>query len=666
MTAVLLSAMLGGLTAKGAELKLATVFSNHMVIQRDQPIIIWGTTEPGAKVTGEYDGNTAAATADDKGRWQLTLPPSPASSDPHRFVFRSGDQATTLNNVLFGDIWVCSGQSNMFFRLSQSELADEYLPKADYPAIRLLQIDKVWDREPQTEASTIGWRFCDPAHAAKFSAVGYHFGRILHEKTGVPIGLIHSSWGGTPLEAWTPMPALEARPDTYAARLNSLNEYDLSDDEAQRVLAEAQAKHEDFAAFAWKHGIGQDAGWHEATFDDAQWPTMPMPGYIDGQLGSLDGIVWLRRTITLSAKQANADHATLDIGKIDDYDEIYVNGTMVGSTNLDAGDGRRIVRKYDIPSGVLKAGKNTVAIRLMDVRSSGGVVPRSGPFALVTDDSSTPLQGDWKYAVGFDARDHGGFPRPANYAVPVGRVFRRPAVLYNAMIHPLLPMGIKGVIWYQGESNGGRGDEYAEMFPDMINAWRDAWRAARSESDYTLPFYFVQLPNFRAARTEPHESSWAELRDAQRTTLDHTEHTGMAITVDIGNPGDIHPTNKLPVAQRLARVAMHDLYDKPVTNPMGPLPVSATANPDGSVTVNWKSAKGLKTTDGKPPTAFELAGPDGTFHTAAATIKGNTTTIRCDAVDKPTTIRYAWADNPQVNLVNAEGLPASTFELTLE
>ena len=666
VTAVLLSAMLGALSAKGAELKLANVFGNHMVVQRDQPIIFWGTADPGAKVTGEYDGARATATADDDGRWQLSLPALPASADPHRFVFRAGDQATTLNDVLIGDVWVCSGQSNMFFRVEQSERGDEFIPKADNPNIRLLQIDKVWDRQPQGEASTMGWRYCDPAHVAKFTAVGYHFGRILQKETGVPIGLIHSSWGGTPLEAWTPMPTLKARPDVYAARLASLAEYDLSDEEAKRVMDEAEATFEDFTVFAWKHGIGQDAGWNDPNFDDTAWPTMHLPGYIDGQLGSLDGIIWFRKAVTLSPAQANAAHATLDIGKIVDYDEIYVNGTMVGSTYVDAGDGRRIVRKYDIPSGVLKPGKNVIAVRLMNVRSSGGVTPDSGAFALVTDDTSTPLAGDWKYAVGFNASDHGGFPRPAAYAVPVGRVFRRPAVLYNAMIAPLTRLGVKGVIWYQGESNAGRGDEYAQMFPDMINAWRDAWRTAHDDNAYRLPFYFVQLPNFRAAVDGPHESSWAAIRDAQRTTLDHTEDTGMAITIGLGNPGNIHPTNKVPVAQRLARVALNDLYGEHVDNPMGPLPVAAKANANGSVTVTWESAKGLKTDDGKAPATFELAGSDGAFHTATATIKGDTTVITCPEVKEPKTVRYAWADNPQTNLVNAEGLPASTFELEVE
>jgi sialate O-acetylesterase len=509
---LLLGIVLGAASLAG-ELELPPLFGNHMVLQREQPILIWGVAPPNATVSVSIGAARTAVESDDAGAWAATLPPMDAGG-PHTVEVTSDDDSISIKNVLVGDVWICSGQSNMFWRLEQTDRGAEFVEAAgDEPELRLLQIKKVWSRTPEDTVESIGWRMSSPETARRFSAVGYHFGRLLNERTGVPIGLIQSAWGGTPAEAWTPIDTLRAAPDFYADRLASLEGYDLDEETAAARIAEAQAKHETFVELAWREDQGEAKGWATIGHDDASWPTVDLPGYVDGELGGFNGIVWLRRTFHLNDA---GDSAELLLGRIDDFDTVYINGQRVGKTNVDQGDGRTIVRRYPVPDGLLRAGTNLIAIALMDVRSSGGVTPDGRPFELRTSSGGIDLSGAWKYRVGFDSRDFGGFPLPGDYAVPVGRVFRRPAALYNAMVHPLTRHGIKGVIWYQGESNAGRAEEYRRLFPEMIEAWRGAWRDARGDEAYGFPFYFVQLPNFRAAVDEPGESSWAELREAQR------------------------------------------------------------------------------------------------------------------------------------------------------
>ncbi len=644
-----------------ADLELSPLFGNHMVLQREQPIAVWGSADAGSSVSVSIGEASAEVVTDKNGNWIATLPAMNAGG-PVEVRIASGDETVTLKNVLLGDVWVCSGQSNMFWRLEQTDRGEEFVASAeDEESLRLFQMQKVWSRTPETKVDSIGWRKASEETAGRFSAVGYHFGRILQHETGVPIGLIQSAWGGTPAEAWTPIETLEAAPEFYRARLDSLAEYDLSDEEAEAAIAEAQAKHASFIELAWREDIGEDSGWATPECDDQSWPEVEIPGYIDGVLGSFNGIVWLRREFDLSAEPDGGD---LLLGRIDDYDTVYINGHRVGKTDVDQGDGRRIVRKYDVPSGVLHKGTNSIAIALMDVRSSGGVTPDGRPFELQTDGETIDLGGMWKYKVGFNDRDYGSFPLPGDYAVPVGRVFRRPAALYNAMIHPLTRSGVKGAIWYQGESNSGRGDEYRRLFPEMIMAWRDAWKDARGDPGYELPFYFVQLPNYRPAVDEPGESSWAELREAQRLADAGLSQTGMAITIDLGDPGDIHPTNKLPVGERLAKLALADTYGVEQGQVTGPHPRSISVR-GGRVEIRFDHAEGLHAKHG-PLRGFAIAGPDGTFHWAEGSVRGNSVFVSSPEVGEPTRVRYGWADNPGCNLYNQDGLPATPFEMTLE
>ncbi|MEO1128876.1 MAG: sialate O-acetylesterase [Planctomycetota bacterium] len=646
-----------------AELVVAPFFGNHMVLQRDRPILVWGSAAPGQSVTVSLNDASATCRAADDGSWTARLDAMTAGG-PYRMVVDAGEEQLRFGNVMLGDVWICSGQSNMGWRLDRTDRGAEFIATAENPNLRLFQVQRAWDHERLETVQTLGWRQCDGPRAARFSAVGYHFGRILSEETGVTIGMIESTWGGTPLEAWTPLTAIEANPVAFRKTLDSLADYRLPEAEAQRLLAAAEQKHIAFHDKAFAMDQGLRLGWDDPEFDDIEWDTVQLPGYVDAKVGALDGIVWLRRTVTLDP-QLRGRPATLHLGRIDDYDVTIVNGTVVGDTLVHDGVGHRIERAYDIPADVLRAGENVIVIRLMDVRSAGGVTPDGRAFELRVADEAIPLEGAWRYQVGFNARDHGGFPRPGAYAVPIGRPFRGPAVLYNAMIHPIRKYGVSGFIWYQGESNSGGHTMYAEMFPAMITAWREVWANARGDRADGMPFYFVQLPNYRKNSDITGNSNWAELRDVQRRTLSRVPETGMAITIDVGDPADIHPGNKLPVAERLARCALIDVYGKSHDVRMGPTPTGA--KPDGArVRIYLDDADGLRTTDGRDVRGFALAGADGVLHEAQARIDGPTLVVSSDAVTEPALVRYAWADNPDVNLVNAAALPASPFQLRLD
>lgn len=646
-----------------AELTIAPVFSSGMVLQREQTIIVWGTADPGELVSIDLADLSVEAAADRRGNFELRLPAIAEPGGPHTLTLRSPDDAPVrLDNIMIGDVWIASGQSNMDWPLDRTDRGDRFIPQASIENLRLLRIDRRWNLDEQHSAHTTGWSVSDPDHAASFSAVGWHFGRLMNEHTGVPVGIIQSAWGGTPAEAWTPMREITARPDELAGVIEMVRRYDLPEAEARRLEQRANAAYTTFVRDSLTRDNALSENWHRPDFDDSAWQTLRLPGWIEQELGNFDGIVWFRRTITLSSEQAEAG-ARLHLGRIDDYDTVYINATNVGSTQFDVPNAHTVERIYDVPASVLREGENTIAIQLMDTIGSGGVNPRENEFLLRTASGDVSLAGDWRFAPSFDGT--GRFPRQARHAVPSARPERRAAVLYNAMINPLDRLGIRGVIWYQGESNAGRGFEYRTLFPAMIDGWRHEWRDAREEPDFNFPFLFVQLPILYPKATQPTESQWAEVRDAQRRTLDLTEHTAMAITLDVGDPGDIHPTNKLPVAERLASLA-RAMLESPDDHPRasGPIPVETYARED-HIRINFDARGPLQTTDGEPPRSFEIAGEDGRFRTVQATIARNSVLLDVGEPERVFTLRYAWADNPDVNLTDAIGMPVSTFEIHL-
>ena len=660
--AVLLSA--ASITS-AQELSVSPFFSSYAVIQRDEQIRIWGTTEPREKVTAEFNGKSAEATADDTGRWQLDFPAMKAGG-PHTLTVSDDDETVTSKNILIGDVWVCSGQSNMGFRLENDIRGAETIANAKNDLVRLMQVNRRTSNDPIESVVSRGWRPDRPDYAERFSAVGYYFGQQIQSELGVPVGMIESTWGGTPAEAWTPEPALRAGSSWSQSILESIPSYDLTPEETEKLVAEYEAKHAAYIEriLAEEPGLGE--GWHESTLDDSDWVTFDAPQFWEPVIGNIDGIVWLRKTITLDESQTNAD-ATLNLGMVDEYDDTYVNGVRVGGLNYPTGGAGRKERSYTIPANVLKPGENVIAIRVVDTRSAGGFGSMADAMHLDTTSDSLPLAGEWKAKVSYDSKAiDGEFPLEGTRMVTSAQKHRRPSALYNGMIHCITNLPVKGVIWYQGESNGSRPTEYASLFPTMISAWRSAWNDNGIEGVGmdTIPFLFVQLPNYRTRSDVPEESDWAELREAQTAALNLPD-VGMAVTIDVGEADDVHPRNKYPVGQRLAAIAMTDVYGKNDPTAHSPALAAVSTSSDGVVTVELEYANGLHTTDGSPPKGFALAGEDGTFVWAEAEIAANAVRVWSPTIPDPVEIRYAWGWNPETNIVNAGDKPMAPFRATL-
>ena len=651
--------------AHAQDLSVSPYFSSYAVIQRDAAIRVWGESEPGDHIAAEFNGQSAKATADDDGQWTLDFPAMKAGG-PYTLTITDGEETVTSKNILVGDVWVCSGQSNMGFRIENDIRGAEAIANANNNQFRLMQINRRTSNDPINQVDSRGWRPDGPDYAGRFSAVGYFFGRQIQSELGVPVGMIESTWGGTPAEAWTPEPALRDGSDWAQNILDSIPSYDRSPEETEKLVAEYEAKHAAYIKRILTDETGLAEGWNSESYNDSDWTTFDAPQFWEPILGNIDGVVWLRKAITLTEAQASGS-ATLNLGMVDEYDDTYVNGVRVGGLNYPSPGAGRKERSYTVPADVLRAGENVIAIRVVDTRSAGGFGSMADAMHLETSNGFLPLAGTWKAKVSHDSKAlDGEFPLEGPRMVTSAQQHRRPSALYNGMIHCITGLPVKGVIWYQGESNGGRAAEYASLFPAMITAWRNAWNEHGLHGVGTddLPFLFVQLPNYHARSEAPEESDWAELREAQTKALD-LPAVGMAVAIDVGEPDDIHPRNKYPVGQRLAAIAMADVYGKSDPTAHSPSFAAASASSDGVVTVELDSAKGLHTTDGARPKGFSLAGDDGVFIWAEAEIAGDSIRIWSPNIPDPVEIRYAWAWNPETNIVNVGDKPMAPFRAKL-
>lgn len=616
------------------EVKTARIFGSNMVLQQNAMIPVWGWADPGEKVTVVLDKDKATAKAGKDGKWMVKLNPLQAGG-PYVMTVK-GKNTITFNNVLIGEVWVCSGQSNMEFKVSQGYHAEQEAASANYPKIRFFTVAKKIGYAPLKDLDQGEWVECSPETAPDFSAVGYFFGRELYKNLDVPVGLIHSSWGGTNIESWT-----------SAAAMDKIDDFSQPMAEERKVNPETIQKNIEEGMKTWTDQVqNQDAGkinkWEYADLADTDWPIMPLPTlWENAGLPDFDGVVWFRKTIQLNASDLNGD-AVLSLGPIDDSDDTYVNGTKIGST-WEQYDKRRI---YKIPKGLLHAGTNVIAVKVIDSGGGGGIWGESKQMYLDLGTNRISLAGNWKYKVGIKtkatAKDAGG---PNSF----------PTLLYNGMIYPIIPYAIKGVIWYQGENNAGRAYQYRTLFPAMISDWRNNW------GEGNFPFLFVQLANFMAARENPSESTWAELREAQTMTLS-LPNTGMALAIDIGDAADIHPKNKQDVGKRLALCALNIAYGKEVIY-SGPVYQSLKVEGDKAVITFSNTGKGLVVHDKYGYVkGFALAGDDKKFYWAKGEISGNKVILQSNRVKNPVAVRYAWADNPDdADLYNEEGLPAVPF-----
>jgi sialate O-acetylesterase len=616
------------------------LFASAAVLQQGMNVPVWGAADPGERVTVEFAGQTVSVTASADGQWLMHLSPLKAGG-PFSMTI-SGKNRIVLNNVLVGEVWVCSGQSNMERHLGlqpgQKPIVnwEQEVKDALYPEIRQFYVEQRLAFSPERNAKG-GWSICSPEKVKDFTAIGYFFGRDLYKARHVPVGLIHSSWGGTPAEAWTSATGLRALPG-FEATLAEL----------QRSISDPEGARRDFEARLenWFHandpGSAAPQPWSAAGLDAASWKSMTLPTlWENAGEPNLDGVVWFRKAFELPDTLTNAE-AELDLGKIDDQDTTWVNGVRVGAMN-----GYNLDRKYPVPTGVLKPGLNVVAVRVLDIGGGGGIWGDQ-PLRLVlkTSPALEPvnLSGSWQYRVGMNLKNAPWPPMSA------GQHASAPTVLYNGMIAPLLPYAIRGVIWYQGEANVGRERQYRTLFPAMIADWRRAW----GEGDF--PFLFVQIA--------PYASMSPEIREAQLLSWRHTTNTAMAVTIDCGDAEDIHPTHKQPVGARLALAARALAYGEKVEY-SGPVFESLKIKGSKAVLGFRHLGGGLAAKDG-PLKGFTIAGPDKVFHPAQAEIQGKTVVLTAESVSRPVAVRYGWANVPEGNLFNGAGLPASPFRTDVE
>ncbi|MFD2574443.1 sialate O-acetylesterase [Spirosoma soli] len=621
-----------------AEVRLPKVFGSHMVLQRRKPVPVWGLADPAEKVIVTLNGQTKSVKAGKDGKWRVMLDPMEAGG-PYQLVVKGKKNTITLDDVLTGEVWVCSGQSNMEWPLGAAANGQKEVAVANFPKIRQLMVKKAISLTPKEDIDG-EWTVCSPQTASGYTAVGYFFAKQLQQELNVPIGLINTSWGGTHSETWTSREAINQDTElkTVAAKLpNSVEEVIQSGKQRIETLLRNQQGGLPSAA--------EEQTWADPAHNVDQWKSMTVPTDWEwGGLPTLDGVVWFRRDVIIP-EGANLAKITLHMGSVDDNDSTYVNGQLVGSMK------GRGARAYALPEGLLKPGRNVIAVRVVDVGAAGGILGQAEQLRLSGSALTIPLAGKWQYRVA-QAFASSYNPGPNTYATQ----------LFNAMVNPLIPYAMAGVIWYQGESNASRAYQYRRTFPLMIQDWRQHW-------GQEFPFLFVQLASFNANNGNSQRgSAWAELREAQAMAL-QLPNTGMAITSDIGESGDIHPKNKLDVGKRLAAEAMRVAYQKTADEAgrgepsRGPMLDKMTSDGNRVVLTFRHVGGGLLAKDKYGYLkGFEVAGADKKFHYAKAEIQGNSVIVHSDSVTAPVAVRYGWADdNGDLNLYNQQGFPAAPF-----
>jgi sialate O-acetylesterase len=607
-----------------------------MILQRDMNIKIWGWASKDEKISVKFHNKTYKTKADVIGNWFVVISPMKAGG-PYSMEI-SGKNKIILKEILIGDVWFCSGQSNMVHQMNIHDVTySKDIAEANYPQIRHFWIPTLTNLQgPQNDLPTGFWKPAVGDDTRPFSAVAYFFARTIYEKYHVPIGLINASVGGTPIEAWT-------------------SEEGLKDFSAMQTTIQ---KNKDTA---YVNGTNRNAGvgntgkpqqndlgmlgekkWYDLTYIPKGWHTINIPGYWEDQgIKDLNGVVWYRKEIDIPASMTGKPSKVF-LGRIVDADVLYINGKQVGNTSY-----MYPQRRYNVPADLLKAGKNIFVIRVTNNAGKGGFVPDK-PYCLFAGKDTIDLKGTWQYKVGEVYIPRSGFGGGGISAQ------NQPAALYNAMVAPVINFAIKGFLWYQGESNSGRAAEYVKLQPAQIVDWRNKWNQGQ------LPFLYVQLPGFMEYNYLPSESEWAALREAQLKSIS-VPNTAMVVAIDLGEWNDIHPDNKKSVGERLAIAAEKVAYGKNIVY-SGPIYQSSKTEGNKIFITFDHIGSGLITNDGEELSEFVIAGADKKFVWAKAKIEGDKIIVWNDAVTNPIHVRYAWADNPvNPNLYNKEGLPASPF-----
>jgi len=614
-----------------ADVGVADIFSDHMVLQRNIPLKVWGDADPGEKLYVSFNGQKVKTKANKFGKWSVVLDPM-KSGGPFKMIVH-GKNEIIFEDILIGDVWVCSGQSNMQWPVSKSVNAEKEIENANYPNIRLFDVPRTVSNTPLEKIPNTTWKICSPETIKNFSAVGYYFGRDLQKEIDVPVGLIHSSWGGTCVETWTSKASITKVPK-YENMGPRIDAYD-----AEKIIDQKRNELEKALGGFPEKENGMEEKWMLPVTSKSNWESMKLPTlWENAGYRLLNGIVWFSKDFNLDAGQLNKN-ATLHLGKIDDSDITWINGVKAGEMKW----GADVERVYKIPEKTLKPGKNNITVRIEDTYYKGGFSSKPDKLFLELGQKKISLSGEWKFKIDTVYANFRVSPNDA------------PSLLYNSMINPLIPYGIKGVIWYQGESNTPRSKEYEITFSNMINNWRADWQ----QDDF--PFLFVQLANYKKAKSTPQDDNWAELRETQTKTLS-LKNTGMAVAIDIGEASDIHPINKQDVGNRLMTSALKVAYGKDIVH-SGPIYKSMQIEGNKAVISFDHIESGLLVKDKHGYiNEFEMAGADKKFYWAKAKIDGDKIIVWSDKVQKPVAVRFGWSSNPaDFNLYNKEGLPASPF-----
>ena len=617
-----------------SQVKLPRLIRDSMILQRDTRINIWGWASKNEKVNIKFNGKKYKTTTGADGKWLVRLPAMRAGG-PYTMEI-SGNNKIALREILVGDVWFCSGQSNMVHQMNIHDVtyANE-IAEANFPQIRQFLIATATDLQgPLNDLSSGYWKPAVGENVRPFSAVAYFFAKKLYERYHIPIGIINASVGGTPIEAWTSEEGLK----DFSSITNTIqkNKDTAYVNNANRTFASANRPRPENDL-----GVTGEKKWYDGSYEPKGWRNINIPGYWEDQgIKDFDGIVWYRREIDIPPSMVNQP-ARVFLGRIIDADVLYINGKQVGNTAYQYPQ-----RRYNVPPGLLKAGSNLFVIRVTNNTGKGGFVPDK-PYCLYSGNDTVDLKGSWQYKVG-----EVYVPRPPVTGNIVAQ--DQPTALYNAMVAPVVQYTIKGFLWYQGEANTIRAEEYAKLQPAQITDWRNKWQQG------DIPFFYVQLPGFMDYNYLPSESNWAMLRESQLKSLS-VPNTAMAVAIDLGEWNDIHPDNKKDVGERLALAARKLVYKEDIVS-SGPIFRSFKKEGDKIIISFNETGGGLVTNDGEEPAEFAIAGSDKKFTGAKARIDADNVIVWNDAVQDPMYVRYAWADNPvNPNLFNKEGLPASPF-----
>jgi sialate O-acetylesterase len=624
-------------------LQLGVPFQDHAVLQRDRPLVVWGTAAPGDRVTVIFNGTQATVTADASANWTATLPSQPAGGPYTLEVRTASGGATTLSDLLVGDVWLCSGQSNMELAMSTAKGGAMAAMRSNGATLRLLTVPHAAPARPASRFETAAaWKVATADAVRPFSAACYYFARELQKTVPVPMGLINASWGGSAAEPWISDGGLRGQA-AFTERLDLLRLYSKDEDAAQQRMGAMWEQ--------WLRSHGAAVGEPWSPKDTGEWTPVPEPmrnwkTWGVPVLAKHDGMVWFRRVFTLSAEQA-ARAASLSTGGIDEVDQTWVNGRVIRNT---FGWGNE--RTYKLPKGTLQAGDNVVVINVLSTYDAGGMIGPADHINVSFDDGTkVPLGGSWRYRV---------------VPLEMGRAPRAPwesvsglTTMYNGMIAPLGRYGLRGAVWYQGETNADVPDGYQGVLASLMRSWREQF-------GMDLPFLIVQLPGYGAIPAKPVESNWSDVREAQRLAVAADAHAGLAVTIDLGEVEDIHPVRKLEVGARLARVARRVVYGETLA-PSGPVPRAATRE-SGRIVVTFGDVDGtLVTYSSRQAIGFELCGAAReSCRYASATADGNRVLLAVPAAEPPPTrVRFCWGNSPVCNLSDATGLPVVPFELSI-